>query len=101
MLVTFSCKAHENVTFFGNVAQALLKLMGHSGTVPGAILANDVPDALARLQQAFAHEQQQGDQSSDDTNGEPDVSLAHRAVPLMALLQNAVKDKCNVMWDKG
>ena len=101
MLVTFSCKAHENITLFGTVAEKLLKLMGNSGTVPGAILADDVPDALNRLQQALAHEKQQGDKAPDEADREPEVSLAQRAIPLIGLLQNAVKERCNVMWDKG
>jgi len=32
---------------FGDAAVRLLKLMGHSGTVPGALLAADVQTALA------------------------------------------------------
>ena len=49
MLVTFTCEAYADITMFGDVAQHLLTLMGHSGTVPGAILAEDVPAALHRL----------------------------------------------------
>ena len=49
MLVTFSCPVYANITMFGDVAVRLLKLMGHSGTTPGALLADDVPAALERL----------------------------------------------------
>jgi hypothetical protein len=49
MLITFQTKAYANITMFGDVAIALLKLMGHSGTVPGALMADDVPAALAHL----------------------------------------------------
>jgi F-type H+-transporting ATPase subunit gamma len=52
MLITFQTKAYANITMFGDVAIALLKLMGHSGTVPGALMADDVPAALAHLQAA-------------------------------------------------
>lgn len=100
MLVTFSSKEHENITMFGNVALKLLHLMGNSGTVPGAILAKDVPDALSRLQQAISQKKQTSDKSVYDENDEPEVSLAHRAIPLIALLQSASKNHCNVMWDK-
>lgn len=102
MLVTFSCKAHENTTMFGSVALTLLKLMGNSGTVPGAILADDVPDALARLQQAVEREKQKPvENKSVHDDIEHEVSLVQRAIPLIALLQDAVKQHCNVMWDKG
>ncbi len=53
MLVTFTTKAYADITMFGDVAVSLLKMMGHSGTVPGAILAADVPAALGRLTAAI------------------------------------------------
>lgn len=99
MLITFSCKTHENITLFGHVALKLLHLMGHSPIVPGAILAEDVPDALACLQQAITQEKQTSGSLFDDEDNEPEVSLAHRAMPLIALLQDAVKGHCHVMWD--
>jgi hypothetical protein len=34
MLVTFSTKNHADVLMFGDIAIGLLKMMGHSGTVP-------------------------------------------------------------------
>jgi hypothetical protein len=97
MLVTFTCEKHENVVFFGTVAMQFLHWMGHSGTVPGAILAKDVPEALARLQQAILSEKEKPAIFLGDDD-EPNISLAHRVLPLIALLQNAVKEKCNVMW---
>ncbi len=39
MIVTFRSKAHADIIMFGDIAIKLLKLMGHSGTVPGALLA--------------------------------------------------------------
>ena len=42
MIVTFKTKPYADITMFGDVAIHLLKLMGHSGTVPGAIVAEDV-----------------------------------------------------------
>ncbi len=102
MLVTFSCDAHENITMFGDDAQRLLKMMGHSGTVPSAILAKDIPDALAHLQKALAQAKRQSardvsDPSSDDEDDD-DISLSQRAFPLIELLRDAVKNECNVMW---
>ena len=49
MLVTFHTKSYANITMFGDVAKQLLELLGHSGTIPSAIKAEDVPAALARL----------------------------------------------------
>jgi len=105
MLVTFRTDAYANITMFGDVAVRLLKLMGHSGTVPSAILADDVPQALARLKAAIAADKaasadgpRTGAQSDDSE--EPPVSLAHRALPLIELLEAAAKRKCDVMWDR-
>jgi hypothetical protein len=46
MIVKFSTRAGAFV-MHGDAAVALLRGMGHSGTVPGAILAADLPAALA------------------------------------------------------
>ncbi len=100
MLVTFSCSAYADIILFGDVAIRLLKLMGHSGTVPGAILAEDVETALAHLISATQTEQAALEKPDYDENGELIVSLTHRALPLIELFEAATKAKCNVMWDK-
>jgi len=56
MLVTFTTKAYADITLFGDVGLAILKMMGHGATAPGAILAADVPAALARLTAAIKAE---------------------------------------------
>ena len=97
MLVTFTTKAYADITMFGDVALAMLKMMGHSGTVPSAIRAEDVPAALSRLTAAINAEKSLPPLEHQNT-GEPEVSLAHRALPLIGLLTAAAKDKCDVMW---
>ena len=103
MLVTFSCPAYADITMFGNVAVRLLKLMGHSGAVPGALLAEDVEAALARLEAAVAADEQlpEPGESAQGEDDEPAVSLPHRALPLIELLRAAAKAKCNLMWDSN
>ena len=56
MLVTFTTDAYADITMFGDVVHTMLKMMGHSVTVPGAILAADVPEALRRLTTAVEAE---------------------------------------------
>jgi hypothetical protein len=102
MLVTFTCPAHPNITMFGDVAVRLLKIMGHSGTVPGALLAEDVPEALSRLQTAIeAIKQSPEPQGSEEEDDEPAISLPSRALPLVELLKAAVTVDCNVMWNSS
>jgi len=87
---------------FGDVAKHMLTLMGQSGAVPGAILAPGVADALAQLSKAVEREKQRPPVSNltvkDD---EPTVSMAHRAIPLIALLEAAVEKHCDVLWSLG
>jgi hypothetical protein len=88
---------------FGDVAVRLLKLMGHSGTVPSALLGEDVQAALERLEAAVEAGEQlpEPDDSAQRDDDEPAVSLPHRALPLIELLKAAAKAKCNVMWDSS
>ena len=97
MLITFSTEAYADITMFGDVALAMLKMMGHSGSVPGAILAADVPAALSRLTAAINAEKA-APPIEDKNTDEPVVSLSHRALPLLELLAAAAKDNVNVMW---
>ena len=98
MLVTFSTDAHADITMFGDVALAMLKKMGHSATVPGAILAEDVPAALNQLTVAIEAEKDSQPVEQQDDDDEPIVSMVHRAMPLIDLLSAAARDECNVMW---
>ena len=97
MLVTFTTDAYADITMFGDVALTMLKMMGHSATVPGAILAADVPAALRRLTAAIDAEKASPPVADKDAN-EPVVSMAHRALPLINLLAAAAKEERNVMW---
>ena len=103
MLVTFSCPACANITLFGDAAVRLLKLMGHSGAVPGALLAADVQAALERLEAAVEADEQspEPEATAQSEDGEPAVSLSHRALPMIEFLRAAAKANCDVMWDSS
>ncbi len=105
MLITFKCKAYANVILFGDIGLQMLKMMGHSGTVNGAILAADVPAALNQLKAAIDIErsaptiEEREDDDEEQEVIDPPVSLVHRALPLIELLSAAEKQSCNVMWE--
>jgi hypothetical protein len=105
MLATFRTKAHGDITMFGDVAVALLKLAGLSGTVPTAILAKDIPEALARLERALPRAQAQPQDTArkpaDDPDHEPPVPLTRRALPLIGLLRAAAAAGADVLVDKS
>ena len=103
MLVTFSCPAHADITMFGDVATRLIKMMGHSGTVPSAIPVEAVPAALERISKNVTAEDPQmaGPEFATDSEEEPAISLRLRAGPLLELLEAAKSAKCNVMWHQS
>lgn len=99
MLVKFESKA-GTLMMFGDVAIPLLKLMGHTGTVPSAILPEDIPAALERLKAAVAGRPDApapGKGAAPD-EGEVPVSLRQRAFPLIELLERAATLDCEVLW---
>ena len=121
MLVTFKTNAsHPDVTMFGEAARSLLKKMGQSGNVPGALMPEDIPEALSRLERELADEDEEetpasgesasgaGTVSADGAGGHPDddddqvesVSLSRRATPLIGLLETARDADSSVSWSE-
>ena len=102
MIITFHTKSYADITFLGDIGKQLIELMGHTVSVPGAILASDLSAALVRLRAGVAdisadNKDVENDARADDE--ERPVSLAQRALPLIQLLEAALADKENVMWD--
>jgi hypothetical protein len=107
MLVTFSTKVAADITMFGDVAVALLKLMDQSGEVPGALLGIDVPAALERLKEGITVSganpagNPPRDADEDEDKAPPAVTLRQRAHPLIGLLEAAARAKADVMWGEA
>lgn len=108
MIVKFSTRAGA-LTMHGDAAVALLRAMGHSGTVPGAILAAELPAALERLQQFLARqaaapppaEPDAAEEEGEEREREPPVSLRMRAVPFIDMLETAIARGSDLMWESG
>jgi len=102
MLVVFTSKAFYDITMFGDVAEHLIKMMGHSGTIPGAVGADDIPAALERLKGAVKTEdaKPKSDHRTDDEDEkeEEPVTLSNRAFPLIEMLEAAAEEHASVMW---
>jgi hypothetical protein len=94
-MVTFHSRASGDFSMFEEVAISLLHKMGHSGTVPSALMPEDIPLALQRLKGTLA---QETDEAAPEGE-EPPVSLSKRAWPLIKMLEAALADDCEVMWD--
>lgn len=103
-MVTFKSQSHGDILMFEGVAKSLLKMMGQSGNVPGAIMAADVAAARASLQDKLTADQadaQAADEKADSKadEGEAPVGLSTRAIPLLEMLQAAIDSNDNVMWE--
>ena len=104
MLITFDSEA-GTFTMDGEIAVQLLKAMGHSGTVPGAILPADIPGALARLKGIIEKSAPEVNPAISKPAGgesvaenEAQVSLRQRAFPLIDLLTRAAARDKEVLW---
>jgi len=85
---------------FGDVAVTVLKMMGHSGTVPSALLAADIPPALQKLKSGLAMTSDSNDIPAEnkEDDKQPAVSLRQRAFPLVELLQRAAARGVDITW---
>jgi hypothetical protein len=99
MLVRFDSKA-GTITMFGDVAVELLRMMGQSGSIPGAILARDIPAAVGRLRSSTSGARDPAAEPKTDEDSEPKVGISQRAFPLIELLERAAKQDADVIWDK-
>lgn len=103
MLVKFHSPAHADIVMFGDVAVTLLRLMGNSGKIPGALMPEDIPEALTHLKAAVAANPERplnphSDKGQADPE-QPSVSLSRRALPLIGLLETALARDAHVMWE--
>ena len=108
MIVKFSTR-YGQLTMHGDAAVALLRAMGHTGTVPGAILAADLPEALARLEREIEISGDSHPTSSppadggdeDEAEREPVITLRKRALPLQDMLRTAMARDSDLMWERA
>ena len=107
MLTIFKSAPCADLLYFGDVAQALLELMGKAPADQGVITVEQLPDAIARLTAAVAGDRPQhrehllADETKEtdpDGNERPHVSLTRRALPLLEMLKTALQEKKPVTW---
>jgi hypothetical protein len=99
MLITFKTSAYANITMLGDVGREMLEMMAFGHSVPGAIIAGDVPTALDNLNQALDKLPPQAEPADEAGEDQPAVSMHTRAIPLVELLQAAVADEVHVRWE--
>ena len=93
MLVTFSSKAGADILMLGEHAKPLLRIAGKIIETPfparGVFAADQLPDAIGRLERAIGPENRIG------------VSLRQRAFPLLDLMRRAQKSGHPILWEAG
>lgn len=62
MIVIFQSKASGDVIMFGDVAHALMRIMGKDATPQGIVTVEQLPDAIARLRAAMIQDKEQREQ---------------------------------------
>ena len=103
MTIIFTSNATGNIIMFSDVAEQMLKMMGHSGMIPSAIAAKDVAAALTRLKAAVElSDNQKTVEIGVGANIEDvsKVSIVNRAFPLIKMLTRAAEEGCDVIWRK-
>ena len=108
MIVIFQSQAAGDVMMFGDVAQRLMQAMGEEPGQRGIVTVEQLPDAIGRLKALIASDkaalaglqEEELPQYEDAENGgkRPYVALGKRAVPLLELLELALKKDKPVVW---
>jgi hypothetical protein len=110
-LVVFRSKAAGEIFMFAETARRIFEIIGKDEGPRGVITADQVPDALDRLQTAVDDERAALKAAEDEArgadrrgNGDTEVAgqraitLGQRAFPLLEMLRAAQKKKVDVTW---
>lgn len=112
MLVVFESKAAARILMLGKHAQMVLQAAGKLAfgqELPqrGVFTTEQLPEAIAHLEEALAQDEGYQPQDDEDEKVHPlaeKVSLTQRAYPLLEMLRAAEQMNTEVMWspeDKG
>lgn len=116
MIVTFKSAACADVIYFGDVARRLLALIGKDDTDKGIVTLEQIPGAIKQLRAAIEADKAEHRQlvlaeaplmecageGATARAGElamrPRVSLTQRALPLLSLLEESLRENQPVVW---
>jgi hypothetical protein len=110
MVITFQSRATSDVLMFGEVAARLLSIVGKDAqAAKGIITVEQLPEAIARLQQAIeadraqARAAERADPDRDENEDNPrgmaaPVSLHQRGWPLLEMMTRSHAEGVPVTW---
>lgn len=107
-LVVFRSKAAGEIFMFAETARRIFEIFGRPDTERGVITAEQVPDALQRLEAAVEQEKAQlkaaaeqadrADKQGEESSQPRAITLGQRAFPLIEMLRAARKKNVDVTW---
>lgn len=109
MLIVFKSQATADVLMFGQAAEAMLKAIGKDPKDhTGIITLEQLPTAIAALQQAIADDKARHAKADDDEDNDDKpsamvapVSFAQRAIPLLDVMREALANEQPLIWEPG
>ena len=99
MPVTFKTKSYSNITMLGDTGRKMLEFMDFGTQIPGAIGKSDLAQALDDLQKELELIPPPVEAQDNSSDEEPAIALNTRAIPLIALLESAIKENNNLRWE--
>ena len=98
MPVIFKTPTSHTVLMFDKDAALMLSAMKISGNIPGALFPEDITDALEALQDRIKLEKSNEEETNNDDNH---VGVHTKAIPLIELMQRALKEDEKLLWNEG
>lgn len=105
MLYRFKSQATGDTVMLSATGEQMLKIMGKEVTAKGIITADQIPAAIAALQQAVLDSEASGHAEAaptettrpDEASADP-IRLRQRAAPLIAMLKESGAAGRDVVW---
>jgi len=109
MLYEFKSRATGSVLMMGPVAERMLGIIGKASGPTGIITVAQMPQAITDLRTAIADERHAREQAREATasadreagpadHAGPAISLEQRALPLIEMLEQALRAGRDITW---
>ena len=105
MLYKFKSKAAGDLIMLEPNGRRVLQIIGKDPGPQGIVLPEEMPGALARLEQAITEEEAEHQAAIDEAKAKGEVppkfdavSLRQRAVPFMDMLRRCSKEGKEIVW---
>ena len=105
MIYKFKSKGAGDVVMLGPTGDTLLRVMGREPAAKGIIEVDDMPAAIAVLEQAVAADEAARAQAEKDAAAEgtklaprEGVTLRQRAWPLVEMMKRSMGEGADIVW---